>query len=89
MDTGAAIFEATHGTAPKLAGQDKANPCSLALSGEMLLRYIGWDEAANILVNGIEKCISSKKVTYDFSRLMDGSTELSCSNFAKAVTKSM
>ncbi len=88
-DTGAAIFEATHGTAPKLAGQDKANPCSLALSGEMLLRYIGWDEAANILVNAVEKCISSKKVTCDFSRLMDGATELSCSGFAQTVVEYM
>ena len=88
-DTGAAVFEATHGTAPKLVGQDKANPCSLALSGEMLLRYIGWDEAANILINAIEKCISSKKVTSDFARLMERATELSCSNFAKTVTQSM
>lgn len=86
---GSAIFEATHGTAPKYAGLDKVNPCSLTLSGEMLLRYIGWDEAADILVNAIEKCISSKKVTYDFARLMTGATELSCSGFAKAVVASM
>lgn len=86
---GSAIFEATHGTAPKYAGLDKVNPCSLTLSGEMLLRYIGWDEAADILVNAIEKCISSKKVTYDFARLMTGATELSCSGFAKAVVESM
>lgn len=88
-NTGFAVFEATHGTAPKLAGLDKANPCSLALSGEMLFHYIGWDEAADILVNAIEKCISSKKVTWDFARLMPGTTELSCSNFAKAVVSSM
>lgn len=84
-DTGFAIFEATHGTAPKLAGQNKANPCSLALSGEMLLRYIGWEEAADMLIKAIEICISSKKVTWDFARLMQGATELSCSEFAKAV----
>lgn len=88
-DTGAAVFEATHGTAPKYAGLDKVNPCSLTLSGEMLLRYIGWEEAANVLVEAIEKCISSKKVTYDFARLMDGATELSCSGFAKAVIAQM
>jgi len=88
-NTGFAVFEATHGTAPKLAGLDKANPCSLALSGEMLLRYIGWDGAADILVNAIEKCISSKKVTWDFARLMTGATELSCSDFAKTVVSSM
>ena len=86
-DTGAAVFEATHGTAPKLARQDKANPCSLTLSGEMLLRYIGWEEAADILLNAIEKCISSKKVTWDFARLMEEATELSCSGFAKAVVE--
>ncbi len=83
--TGLALFEATHGTAPKYAGQDKVNPCSLALSGEMLLRHIGWDEAADLLINGIEKTIAQKKVTYDFARLMEGATELSCSAFAKAV----
>jgi len=88
-DTGAAVFEATHGTAPKLARQDKANPCSLALSGEMLLRYIGWEEAADTLLNAIEKCISSKKVTYDFARLMEEATELFCSAFAKAVVECM
>lgn len=88
-NTGFAVFEATHGTAPKLAGLNKANPCSLALSGEMLLRYIGWNEAGDILVNAIEKCISSKKVTWDFARLMTGATELSCSDFAKAVVSLM
>lgn len=88
-DTGAAVFEATHGTAPKLAGQDKANPCSLTLSGEMLLRYIGWSEAADILLNAIEKCIASKKVTWDFARLMEEATELSCASFAKTVVEYM
>ncbi|HBM15348.1 MAG TPA: NADP-dependent isocitrate dehydrogenase [Lentisphaeria bacterium] len=87
--TGFAVFEATHGTAPKLAGLDMANPCSLALSGEMLLRYIGWNEAADILLNAIEKCISSKNVTCDFARLMRDSTELSCSDFAEAVVSMM
>ena len=88
-ENGAAIFEATHGTAPKYAGLDKVNPCSLTLSGEMLLRYIGWHEAADILIHAIEKCISSKKVTYDFARLMSGATELSCSGFAKEVVSLM
>ena len=88
-DTGFAVFEATHGTAPKLAGQNKANPCSLALSGEMLLRYIRWEEAADILLNSIERCISFKKVTWDFAKLMDGVTELSCLAFANAVVECM
>ena len=87
--TGMAIFEATHGTAPKYAGQDKVNPSSLALSGEMLLRHIGWTEAADLVVKGIEGAISAKKVTYDFARLMAGATELSCSGFAKAVVEAM
>lgn len=87
--TGIAIFEATHGTAPKYAGQDKVNPSSLALSGEMLLRHIGWTEAADLVVKGIEGAISAKKVTYDFARLMEGATELSCSGFAKAVVEAM
>ena len=87
--TGMAIFEATHGTAPKYAGLDKVNPSSLALSGEMLLRHIGWTEAADLVVKGIEGAISAKKVTYDFARLMEGATELSCSGFAKAVVEAM
>ena len=87
--TGMAIFEATHGTAPKYAGLDKVNPSSLALSGEMLLRHIGWTEAADLMVKGIEGAISAKKVTYDFARLMEGATELSCSGFAKAVVEAM
>lgn len=87
--TGMAIFEATHGTAPKYAGMDKVNPSSLALSGEMLLRHIGWNEAADLVIRGIEKAISAKQVTYDFARLMEGATELSCSGFAEAVVKNM
>ena len=87
--TGMAIFEATHGTAPKYAGLDKVNPSSRALSGEMLLRHIGWTEAADLVVKGIEGAISAKKVTYDFARLMEGATELSCSGFAKAVVEAM
>ena len=87
--TGMAIFEATHGTAPKYAGLDKVNPSSHALSGEMLLRHIGWTEAADLVVKGIEGAISAKKVTYDFARLMEGATELSCSGFANAVVEAM
>lgn len=87
--TGMAIFEATHGTAPKYAGMDKVNPSSLALSGEMLLRHIGWNEAADLVIRGIEKAISAKQVTYDFARLMEGAMELSCSGFAEAVVKNM
>ncbi|MBQ7402749.1 MAG: NADP-dependent isocitrate dehydrogenase [Lentisphaeria bacterium] len=86
---GLAVFEATHGTAPKYAGMDKVNPSSLALSGEMLLRHLGWTEAADLVVKGIEGAISRKQVTYDFARLMDGATELSCSGFAKAVIEAM
>lgn len=87
--TGHAVFEATHGTAPKYAGMDKVNPCSLALSGEMLLRHIGWEEAADLLIKGIEKCISGKVVTYDFARLMDNANEVSCSEFAENVVANM
>ena len=88
-DTGMAIFEATHGTAPKYAGMDKVNPCSLTLSGEMLLRHIGWNEAADLVIRAIETTFRQKKVTYDFARLMDGATELSCSGFANAVVENM
>lgn len=86
---GMAIFEATHGTAPKYAGLDKVNPSSLALSGEMLLRHIGWTEAADLVIRGIESAIRRKMVTYDFARLMDGAVELSCSAFANAVVEGM
>lgn len=86
---GVALFEATHGTAPKYAGQDKVNPGSLILSAEMMLRHIGWQEAADYIVQGIEKTISNKTVTYDFERLMSGATLLSCSEFAKAIVSNM
>ncbi len=88
-DTGVAIFEATHGTAPKYAGQDKVNPGSLILSGEMMLRHIGWTESADLIVKGMEGAISSKKVTYDFERLMDSATLLSCSQFGDTVISKM
>ncbi len=87
--TGHALFEATHGTAPKYAGQDKVNPSSLALSGEMMFRYLGWEEAADLVIRGIENAISKKIVTYDFARLMDNATEVSCSKFAQAVVDNM
>ena len=87
--TGHALFEATHGTAPKYAGMDKVNPSSLTLSGEMLLRHIGWTEAADLINAAIEKAISDKVVTYDFARMMEGATEVSCSGFAKAVVDRM
>ena len=87
--TGHALFEATHGTAPKYAGMDKVNPCSLALSGEMLLRHIGFTEAADLDISAIEKAISSKVVTYDFARLMEGATEVGCMEFARNVVKNM
>jgi isocitrate dehydrogenase len=79
--TGHAIFEATHGTAPKYAGLDKVNPSSVILSGEMMLRYMGWTEAADLIIHAMEGAIGSKQVTYDFARLMDGATEVSCSGF--------
>ena len=83
--TGHAIFEATHGTAPKYAGLDKVNPGSLILSGEMMFRHIGWTKAADLMINALEKTIAQKRVTYDFARLMTGATKLKCSEFAKAV----
>ncbi len=88
-ETGTAIFEATHGTAPDIAGEDKANPCSFTLSGELMLRHLRWIEAADLIVNAIEKTIESKNVTSDFAMLMDGATELSCSMFAKKVVENM
>ncbi|MBR5691260.1 MAG: NADP-dependent isocitrate dehydrogenase [Verrucomicrobia bacterium] len=80
--TGHAIFEATHGTAPKYANLDKVNPGSVILSGEMMLRYLGWTEAADLIIKGLNGAIASKKVTYDFARLMEGATEIKCSQFA-------
>ena len=88
-DTGIAIFEATHGTAPKYTGQDKVNPGSLILSAEMMLRHMGWSEAANLIVKGMEGAISAGTVTYDFERLMDGATLLSCSEFGEAIISHM
>lgn len=87
--TGHAIFEATHGTAPKYAGQDKVNPGSVILSGVMMLEYMGWQEAADLIIKGLEGAISAKKVTYDFHRLMEGATLLKCSEFAEEVVKQM
>ena len=87
--TGHAVFEATHGTAPKYAGMDKVNPCSLALSGEMMLRHLGWTEAADILIKGIAGAISDRMMTYDLARLTENATELSCSGFAKAAVDRM
>ena len=88
-DTGISIFEATHGTAPKYAGQDKVNPGSLILSAEMMLRHMGWKEAADLIVSGMEGAISAKTVTYDFERLMDDAELLSCSEFGKAIISHM
>ena len=88
-DTGIAIFEATHGTAPKYTGQDKVNPGSLILSAEMMLRHIGWTEAADLIVKGMEGAISAKTVTYDFERLMDDATLLKCSEFGDAIINHM
>jgi isocitrate dehydrogenase len=88
-DTGHAIFEATHGTAPKYAGQDKVNPGSLLLSGEMMLRYLGWTEAADLVISAMDKTIDQKIVTYDFARMMDGATEVKCSQFADALISNL
>jgi isocitrate dehydrogenase len=88
-ETGHAIFEATHGTAPKYADLDKVNPGSLILSGEMMLRYMGWSEAADLVVKGMEGAIGAKTVTYDLARLMDGATEIKCSEFGEAIIKHM
>jgi isocitrate dehydrogenase len=85
--TGHAVFEATHGTAPKYADLDKVNPGSVILSGEMMLRYMGWTEAADAIIAGMDKAIASKRVTYDFARLMDGATEVKCSEFADEIIK--
>tara|TARA_B100000945_G_scaffold271836_1_gene233987 strand:+ start:1541 stop:2839 length:1299 start_codon:yes stop_codon:yes gene_type:complete len=87
--SGKAIFEATHGTAPKYSGMDKVNPGSVILSGEMMLRYMGWDEAADRIIESMNKTISNKMVTYDFERLMDNATLLSCSEFGDALIDNM
>lgn len=88
-DTGHALFEATHGTAPKYANQDKVNPGSVILSGEMMFRYLGWTEAADLILNGLDRSIANKTVTYDFHRLMDGAKLLKCSEFASEIIKNM
>ena len=88
-DTGHAIFEATHGTAPKYANQDKVNPGSVILSGEMMLRHLGWDEAAALIINGLATSIKNKTVTYDFHRQMEGATLLKCSEFADKIIENM
>jgi isocitrate dehydrogenase len=87
--TGHAVFEATHGTAPKYAGQDKVNPGSVILSGEMMFRYLGWQEAADLIISSLEKTIGQKRVTYDFERLMSGATLLSTSEFGRAMVENM
>ncbi|MGE7916724.1 NADP-dependent isocitrate dehydrogenase [Lysinibacillus xylanilyticus] len=87
--TGHAIFEATHGTAPKYAGQDKVNPSSVLLSGVLMLEHLGWQEAADMITKSVEQTISSKVVTYDFARLMDGATEVKCSEFANELIKNL
>ncbi len=83
-----AVFEATHGTAPKYAGQDKVNPGSLILSAEMMLRHLGWPEAADLIVEAMSKTIKKKTVTYDLARLIDDATLLSCSEFGDALIES-
>jgi isocitrate dehydrogenase len=88
-ESGHALFEATHGTAPKYAGQDKVNPGSVILSAEMMLRYMGWTEAADRIVAGLERTVQSKVVTYDFARLMEGAKEVKCSEFATAIIDNM
>jgi isocitrate dehydrogenase len=88
-ETGHAVFEATHGTAPKYAGQDKVNPGSVILSGEMMLRYLGWPEAADLIIRGLERTITEKTVTYDFARLMEGAREVPTSGFATALIGNM
>jgi isocitrate dehydrogenase len=85
----AAVFEATHGTAPKYAGQDKVNPGSVILSGVMMLRYMGWVEAADLIERGLEQAILQKRVTYDFERQMQGATRVSCSGFGDVIVENM
>ncbi len=88
-ETGKAIFEATHGTAPKYTGMDKVNPSSVILSGEMMFRFMGWKEVADLIIKGTEGAISNKRVTYDFHRLMEGATLLKCSEFGDEIVKNM
>ena len=88
-DTGHAVFEATHGTAPKYADLDKVNPGSVVLSGEMMFRYMGWTEAADLVIKGMDGAIGAKKVTYDFARLTEGATEVKCSEFGDQIIAHM
>jgi isocitrate dehydrogenase len=88
-ETGNAIFEATHGTAPKHAGKDKVNPSSLILSGAMMFEYLGWTEAAELIYQGLEKSIANKRVTYDFHRMMEGGEKLKCSEFGEEIINNM
>ena len=87
--SGHAIFEATHGTAPKYANLDKVNPGSVVLSGEMMLRYLGWTDAADLIIKGMDGAIAAKTVTYDFARLMEDANEVKCGEFADAVIAKM
>jgi isocitrate dehydrogenase len=87
--TGHAIFEATHGTAPKYANLDKVNPGSVVLSGEMMFRYLGWPEAADLIIKGLNGAIASRRVTYDFARLTEGATEIKCSEFGDNIIAHM
>ena len=88
-ETGHAIFEATHGTAPKYADLDQVNPGSVILSGEMMFRYMGWHEVADLILKGMRGAVAAKTVTYDFERLMDGATKVKCSEFGDAMIKHM
>ena len=87
--SGHAIFEATHGTAPKYANLDKVNPGSVILSGEMMFRHLGWDAAADLIIKGMDAAIGARTVTYDFHRLMEGATLTSCSGFGQAIIGKM
>ena len=87
--TGHAVFEATHGTAPKYANLDRVNPGSVILSGEMMLRYMGWLEAADAIITAMDRTIGQKTVTYDFARLMEGATEVKCSEFGDALIRNL
>ena len=88
-ESGKALFEATHGTAPKYAGLDKVNPCSVILSGEMMFRYMGWSEVSDMIIKSIDNTLSRKLVTYDFERQMSGAKLLKCSEFGKALIDNM
>jgi len=89
MSDSVAVFEATHGTAPKYAGKDYVNPGSSILSAEMMLRHMGWIEAADLIITAMQKSVSAKRVTYDFARLLEGATQVSCSGFGEALIENM